>query len=85
MITSAAVLLTTKDGRHFEIPCHRHADAFYIASQFLAQDELDKTKIRQGFIDHNGNFLDRIEARKHAFMCGQVVEPNGQLFSEDLW
>ncbi len=85
MITSAVVLLTTKDGRHFEIPCHRHADAFYIASQFLNNDDLDKTKTQQGFIDHAGNFLTRIEARKHAFMCGQVSEPEGLLFSEDLW
>lgn len=85
MITSAVVLITTKDNRHFEIPCHRHADAFYIASQFLKVDEIDKTKTQQGFIDHNGNFLTRIEARKHAFACGQVKEPNGELFSEDLW
>ena len=85
MIISAVVLLTTKDGKNIEIPCHRHADAFYIVSQFLTHNELDKTKTKQGFIDHNGNFLDRVEARKHAFMCGQVSEPSGLLFSEDLW
>ena len=85
MITSAVVLIATKDGRHFEIPCHRHADAFYIASQFLTQDELDKTKTQQGFIDHAGNFLNRIEARKHAYLCGQIENPEGLLYSEDLW
>lgn len=85
MITSAVVLLTTKDGRHFEIPCHRHADAFYIASQFLGTNELDKTKTRQGFFDHTGKFLNRLEARKHAFLCGQVTESEGPLYSEDLW
>ena len=40
MITSAVVLITTKDNRHFEIPCHRHADAFYIVSQFCSADEI---------------------------------------------
>ena len=85
MITSAVVLIATKDNRHFEIPCHRHADAFYIVSQFCSADEIDKTKIQQGFLDHNGQFLSRTEARHHAFACGQVKEPEGLLYSEDLW
>ena len=85
MITSAVVLITTKDNRRFEIPCHRHADAFYIMSQFCSADEIDKTKTQQGFLDHNGQFLNRIEARYHAFACGQVKEPEGLLYSEDLW
>ena len=85
MITSAAVLFTTKDGRHFDIPCHRHSDAFYIVSQSLKNDELNKEKTQQGFLDHNGKFLNRLEARKHALMCGQTTELNGPLYSEDLW
>lgn len=85
MITSAVVWITTKDNRWFEIPCHRHADAFYIISQFCSADEIDKTKTRQGFLDHNGKFLNRIEARHHAFTCGQVEEPEGLLYSEDIW
>ena len=85
MITSAVVWITTKDNRRFEIPCHRHADAFYIVSQFCAADEIDKTKTQQGFLDHSGQFLDRMEARHHAFACGQVKTPLGPLYSEDLW
>jgi hypothetical protein len=85
VITSAVVWITTKDNRQFEIPCHRHADAFYIMSQFCSADEIDKTKTQQGFLDHNGQFLNRIEARHHAFACGQVKEPEGLLYSEDLW
>lgn len=57
MITSAVVLLTTKDGRHLEIPCHRHADAFYIASQLLGANELDNTKTQQGFSIIRASFL----------------------------
>lgn len=43
----------------------------------------------QGFIDAEGNFLDRKEAAKIAIESGQVKEENmtvkGTLFSEDLW
>ena len=85
MITSAVVWITTKDNRRFEIPCHRHADAFYIVSQFCSADEIDKTKTQQGFLDHNGQFLNRVEARHHAFACGQVEDPLGLLYTEDLW
>jgi len=41
----------------------------------------------QGFLDDEGNFLDRKEAMIHARACGQVDKttcPN-DLFSEDLW
>ena len=85
MITSAVVWITTKDNRRFEIPCHRHADAFYIVSQFCSADEIDKTKTQQGFLDHNGQFLNRKEARHHAFACGHVEDPLGLLYTEDLW
>jgi hypothetical protein len=85
VIISAVVWITTKDNRQFEIPCHRHGDAFYIVSQFCSADEIDKTKTKQGFIDHSGQFLDRMEARCHAFACGQVKSPLGPLCSEDLW
>lgn len=85
MIASAVVIFTTKDNRQYQIPCHRHADAFYIISQFLKVDEIDKTKTLQGFLDENGNFLNRIEARKHAFEFGQVQSDKEPLFSEDMW
>lgn len=44
MISKACVNIYTKDGKKYEIPCHRHSDAFYIISQFLKPDEIDKTK-----------------------------------------
>lgn len=85
MIVSAVVYITTKDNRQFEIPCHRHGDAFYIISQFFKVDEIDKTKTIQGFLDENGKFMNRIEAKRHAFACGQVQEYVGELYLEDLW
>jgi hypothetical protein len=41
-----------------------------------------------GFIDDKGNFLNRKDAAKHAFECGQL--PNDKtcpdcILSEDLW
>lgn len=44
MISKACVNIYTKDGKKYEIPCHRHGDAFYIISQFLKPNEIDKTK-----------------------------------------
>lgn len=43
----------------------------------------------QGFLDSNGNFLDRFEALEVALSAGQVIDTNNirasRLFSEDLW
>ena len=42
----------------------------------------------QGFVDKDGEYLDRIEAYKRAVFCGQVEDDGrmaGKLFSEMLW
>lgn len=42
----------------------------------------------QGFIDTDGNFLNREEAGIHAIACGQIKSLKYQerdLFSEELW
>ena len=72
-----------------DIPCHRHADAFYIISQFLDPSEIDKTKTEQGFVTDDGKFLDRYAAMQHAIACGQLPPDADkeckELYSEDLW
>ena len=92
MIASACVIIRTKEiygDREIIIPCHRHADAFYIISQLLDQDEIDKPRTKQGFLTHEDQFLNRYDAMQHAIRCGQV--PPGadklcaELYSEDLW
>ena len=101
MITHACVKFYTKEvisavsgkptSKCYTIPCHRHGDAFAIIAQFLDPDEIDKTKTEQGFLTHDGTFLDRTQAYFHAKESGQIasdyrldkVEP--QLYSEDLW
>ena len=73
----------------YDIPCPRHADAFYIISQFLEPEQIDKQRTEQGFLTHEDQFLNRYDAMQHAIACGQL--PPGadkeckELYSEDLW
>lgn len=73
----------------YDIPCHRHADAFYIISQFVGASEIDKPRTEQGFLTHEGKFLDRYDAMQHAIACGQLPPDADkeckELYSEDLW
>jgi hypothetical protein len=73
----------------YDIPCHRHADAFYIISQFLDSDEIDKSRTEQGFLTHDGTFLNRYDAMDEAIKCNQVPpyakDECAELYSEDLW
>ena len=99
MITHACVKFYTKEvisavsgepkSKCYTIPCHRHGDAFRIIAQFLDPDEIDKTKTEQGFLTHNGAFLNRNNAAFHALMCGQIKVADDdkklELYSEDLW
>lgn len=92
MIASACVIIHTKEeygDREITIPCHRHADAFYIISQFLDASEIDKEKTEQGFLTHDGTFLNRYDAMDEAIKCGQMMEEDkmrcAELYSEDLW
>ena len=102
MIASACVRFYTKEynktpwanstkipSTMFDIPCHRHADAFYIISQFLDASEIDKEKTEQGFLTHEDQFLNRYDAMQHAITCGQLPpcadKECKELYSEDLW
>ena len=73
----------------YDIPCHRHADAFYIISQFLDPEQIDKAKTEQGFLTHDGTFLNRYDAMDEAIRCNQVPlflkDKCAELYSEDLW
>lgn len=92
MIASAVVIFHIKDiygDRTIEIPCHRHADAFYIISQLLDAEDLDKTRTEQGFLTHDDKFLNRYDAMQEAIRCKQVApgvdKLCAELYSEDLW
>ena len=92
MIAKACVIIHTKKeygDREITIPCHRHADAFYIISQLLDSEEIDKPRTEQGFLTHDGTFLNRYAAMQHAIACGQMFPEDAvccaELYSEDLW
>lgn len=90
MIVSACVRFFTKtDSKMYDIPCHRHADAFYIISQFVSMKDIDREKTQQGFMTHDDEFLNRNEAMQHAIACGQffpdIDNRCKELYSEDLW
>lgn len=73
----------------YDIPCHRHADAFYIISQFVGASEIDKPRTEQGFLTNEDQFLNRYDAMQEAIRCGQVPPGSdklcAELYSEDLW
>lgn len=102
MIASACVRFYTKEynkipwddttkvpSKMYDIPCHRHADAFYIISQFLEPDMIDKSRTEQGFLTSDYRFLNRYEAMDDAIACEQMLptdkEHCAELYSEDLW
>ena len=76
-----------------EIICgHRHGDCYNIIHQL--NSNWSKSQMIEGFIDNNGEFLDRKEALEHAVKCGQLSATTRQfkddrdedeLFSEDLY
>jgi len=89
MIVKAAVQI--KDLRQntiWEIPCHRHSDAFYILKMMGYKKDIDYHEIDQGFLDENDKFYDRVSAWKHAWWHKQVegtIDEPKELYSEDLW
>lgn len=66
---------------------HRHADVIRTMICAGLEPPIGPSNSVQGFIDDKGNFLDRIEAGKHALECGQITELRWppQLYSEDLY
>jgi len=88
MITKAAVrIMDLRQNKEIIIPCMRHCDAFYILHEFGYKKNIDYKELAQGFLDEEGNFYDRIAAKKHAQAHDQLKENTrcAELFSEDLW
>lgn len=83
MITSVAMLykgsivVVPRPGRHHDI------------IEVLARGgEPTPVVGEQGFVNENGNFLNRKEALCEAIRCNQLIRktnPKDRLFSEDLW
>lgn len=60
-----------------------------VADESLMAESLDPGENSQGFLDDQGNYLNRVDALAHALACNQVKDPNNiraeRLFSEDVW
>ena len=88
MIAKAAVKIYDKrQNAIITIPCHRHADAFFVLKSFGYRRFIDYNEIAQGFLDEEDNFLTRVEAKQVALKCGQLTHETdfAELYSEDLW
>lgn len=97
MILAAAIKFRIKATDKDVVLCGaRHGDIFnQLVPLGLIPDEVEE--VEQGFIDHQNNFLTRIEAFTHAKQCGQISSkivfdrengkvPGGcNLISEDLY
>lgn len=71
-------------------PPNRHHNIIWmLAEKFPEEDNFNRMDIRQGFLDDQGNFLDRYEALKVALEAKQVKDEKiiraQRLFSEDVW
>lgn len=95
MLICAALLVQVEGLDHTTIlPCRRHGDGFAILKDL---GHVPKTKykvVEQGFINHKGEFLNRVEAWEHVKMCGQLSQSTEwykadnrdcELYSEDLY
>ena len=79
MITQAAVKL---GGVIYTLPKPaRHHDILHDMYQKLGRAPLAE----QGFLNDNGDFLNRTEAAKEALKCAQIAKEVTVLFSENLW
>ena len=94
MIICAALLIENKETCMQEIlPCRRHGDG--LAFFHNVNLNIKWKVIGQGFINHNGTYLDREDALSHAIECGQLSATTREykqehfetreLYSEDLY
>ena len=95
MIICAALQIEIEGLDHLVIlPCRRHGEGFKIIKDLGYAPKTKYKILKQGFLTHTNEFLDRQEALKHAKTCGQLPvtvswykEDNNidELYSEDLY
>lgn len=95
MIICAAIKIQVEGLDHETIiPCHRHGDGFKLLKDLRYIPRIGYKELGQGFINHEGEFLNRQEAFSHALDCGQLsattreckrVNRETELYSEDLY
>ena len=95
MLICAALLIQVEGLDHQTIlPCRRHGDGFEILRDFSFMLKTRFSIVEEGFITHEGKFLNRREAQNHARECGQLSQTtmwykqdhlDQELYSEDLY
>lgn len=80
MIVAAAIM---KDGELWTLP--RPARHGHIIRAYADVTGKAMGSAGQGFVTDHGVFCDRATAARHAYECDQIVEPERELFTEDLW
>lgn len=67
----------------------RHYDKVMLSALAHLKDPYSSANVEHGFINHEGEFLNREDALIHATACGQIgrlkSHPLTKLFSEDLY
>lgn len=95
MIICAALKVEKYDDFFAEtiVPCFRHGNGYEILHN-LCKNNKYKGHVTEGFMTHDGKFLDRVDAFEHAMMCGQLSatgreykreHKENELYSEDLY
>ena len=90
MIICAALLLENKEQEEVILPCWRRG----IGYEMIRELHIDAKVLKEGFMNHEGKFLDRYDALVHVMECGQLTQANrwykednreSELYSEDLY
>ena len=95
MIVCAALLVQVEGLDHTTLlPCWRHGKGFEILEDLGYQPKKGYKVLKQGFMNHKGEFLDRREAFEHVKEIGQCNatqrwywkdHAQDELYSEDLY
>ena len=95
MLICAALLIQVEGLDHTTIvPCRRHGDGFKILEDLGYAPKTKYKVLKQGFINHKGEFLDRKEAFRYVYEIGQLSATtrwyhedhhHEELYSEDLY
>ena len=95
MLICAALLVQVDGLDHTTIiPCRRHGDGYKILKDLGYAPKAKYKVLSEGFITHDGVYLNRVEVWEHAKVCGQLSETtrwykddhgDGELYSEDLY
>ena len=90
MIICAALLIENKEQEEIVLPCWRHG----IGYEIIRELHIEGKVLKEGFMNHEGKFLDRYDALVHVMECGQLTQANrwykednreAELYSEDLY